>query len=321
VKVLVTSASQKIPMLSAIREQLRALDADAEVLAGDADPHCLAAYAWPDFWPMPRIDALPVGTFIDQLVERGVAMVIPTRDADVRYVAEHRADLAERGISSLASPLPTVEACLDKFAFATVLAAHGLPAIPTTHDPDDLDGLRDADGTMVVKERFGAGSIGLRLDVSRDEVRAAAAGLAAPVFQPFVVGAELSVDGYRTRTGEVLGTVVRSRDLVIAGESQVTTTREAPDIAALAADVMDALGIEGHAVVQVIAGPDGPRVVECNARLGGASTLSLAVGLRSLAWFALEARGDDPHALPFEPVTHPLRLVRIPQDVIRDPRL
>jgi carbamoyl-phosphate synthase large subunit len=62
-------------------------------------------------------------------------------------------------------------------------------------------------------------------------------------------------------------------------------------------------------------------VIECNARLGGASTLALAAGLMSLAWFARESDGLDPADISFTPRPAGWQLVRVPQDVIRDPGL
>lgn len=319
VKALVTSANRKLPLLRAIQDQLDSLDPvpAAVVVAGDADPRALAAVAWPQFWAMPRIDEAPAAV-LDGIATAGFDIVIPTRDADVAFLARHRDDLAARSVQCMVSPAAAVARCDDKISFAEALVGSGLPAIGTYASVDDpaLSGSR-----LVVKERHGAGARRMALDVTRQEAALAAAALAEPVFQPFVPGREVSIDAYRTRDGRTLGLVARSRDLVVGGEAVVSTTIDPTDYARLVTDVLDCLGIQGHALVQVIDGPDGPRVVECNARLGGASTLSLAAGLLSVAWFALEAQGIDPAALPFEPHDGPLRLIRTAQDVIDDPRL
>lgn len=316
-KALITSASRKLPLLRAIQTQLDSVAGAALVLAADSDPRALAAYAWPDFWQMPRLDG-PADLVLEAVAAQGADLVIPTRDADVEFFARHQDVLAERGVRCLVPPIEAVELCADKVAFSERLLGAGLPAIPTSLDPSDP---ALGPGTRVVKERRGAGALGMALNVDHANAVVAAAALDAPCFQPFVAGPELSLDAYRSSDGRLLGVIARTRDVVIAGESAVTMTIDATPYLGLVGDVLTTLGLTGHALIQVILSAEGPVIVECNARLGGASTLSLAAGLSTIAWFAMEAGGADPSLLPFIPHDGPLQLVRVPQDVIRDPRL
>lgn len=314
-KVLVTSASRKLPLLRSIAGQLaESLPSTRwDIVAGDADGSCLASYAWPHFWHMPRIDdSLAV---IDAIVAGGFDLVIPTRDADVDYFSRFRDDLEADRVACLTPSTAAAAACLDKFEFAQLLSAAGLPAIPTYLDNGAV---QLATGSVVLKERYGAGSVGQLVDVSIHAAASAAVHLVDPIFQPFVSGREFSIDAYRSRAGQVLGMVARTRDLVIGGESQVTTTVDPAPFAVMVDEVLRTLGFQGHALIQVIEASDGMHIIECNPRLGGASTLSLAAGLRSLAWFALEAQSLDPLSIPFQPRTGELRLIRTPQDEFRD---
>lgn len=311
VKILVTSASRKVPLLRSIARQACEEDPSASVLAGDADPHCLASYAWSPFVTVPRLTA---STDLAPLLTReGVTHLVPTRDGELPWFADHQGDLAAAGVDCLVAAPPSIALCQDKYAFAERLAQSGLPSIPTSLEPI-------GDARVVVKERHGAGSAGLSLDVDPHTAERAAAFLQSPVFQPFVPGPEISIDAYRARDGRLLGMVARSRDLVLGGESQVSTTIDPTPYWELAEATLEALGLTGPAVLQVIATPQGPRVVECNARLGGASTLSLAIGLDSIRWFVRESAGEDPADLPFRPRPWPTRLIRVSEDLIDDPR-
>jgi len=318
VKVLVTSANRKLPLLRAIAEQLAAGGHSAQVVAGDSNPHCLASFAWPGFWQMPSVDRVSADDVVDAILNEKVTHLIPTRDADVAFFAAQRDRLEGAGVACMVSGTHSVNRCLDKLDFAQTLIAAGLPAIPTFGEAADAAG---ASGNVVLKERRGAGSHGLSIDITAEAATLAAASLDDPIFQPFIAGEELSIDAYRSRRGTMLGTVARTRDLVIGGESQVTTTVDAEPYWSLVDEIMRVLDISGHAVIQLIASQNGPQVVECNPRLGGASTLSLAAGLRSLQWFALESSGEDPALLPFAPHSGQLRLVRTAGDQISDPRL
>jgi carbamoyl-phosphate synthase large subunit len=79
------------------------------------------------------------------------------------------------------------------------------------------------------------------------------------------------------------------------------------------------LGIYGHAVFQLIqSSTGGLHVIECNARFGGASTLSIAAGLDSFYWFLLEACGDSLSQYPFARCRRELRQIRFARDLVID---
>ncbi len=138
-----------------------------------------------------------------------------------------------------------------------------------------------------------------------------------PIFQPFISGKEWSVDLYRTLTGTVKGCVARERNVVVGGESQVTTTVRYPALEKLCEDIAHRLNLYGHAVFQVIETiPKTFYVIECNPRFGGASTASLAAGLNSFLWFFLECEGPNLDDYPFNRVEGEICQIRYPADKI-----
>ena len=220
--------------------------------------------------------------------------------------------LHEHGIAVMVSAETSVQHCVDKIAFHEAAIRHQLPAIATADNADQLPG-----GPLVVKERYGAGSVGIRLNVTPDEARAAANGFSSPIFQPFITGQEFSVDGYVTASGEVKGVVGRTRDVVVNGESQVTTTVQDAELEQISQQIISALQLYGHVVLQLLKDQGGRwHLIECNARFGGASTLSIAAGLDSFYWFLLESQHEDLAAVPFVPSVKPLRQVRYPADLV-----
>jgi carbamoyl-phosphate synthase large subunit len=316
-RVLVTSASRKAPLVRAVREAARKIDPDSKVIAGDVSGDALARYAADEFWRMPRTEDSAFEALLAECRARGVTAVVPTRDGELLFWARHSARLAEAGIAVIASSADSIETCLDKLAFAEFGIARGLPFIPAASDPDSLR----HPGSFVVKERFGAGSLAIRLDVGRDEALAHGATLDQPIYQPFVAGDEISVDAWLDRGHRVRGLVLRRRDQVIGGESQVTTTFRDERVEAVVGEALGALRLSGPVVLQAILAPGGEvHVIECNSRFGGASTLSLAAGLDSFYWSLLERRGADPEGFVFRPPARPIRQVRVPADIyVHDP--
>ena len=82
-------------------------------------------------------------------------------------------------------------------------------------------------------------------------------------------------------------------------------------------DAMQGIGLTGHALAQVIVDKDEDlHFVEINARLGGASPLSLVSGLNSIEWFLRESAGEDMEKTPFFRCPPGKRLVR-KKDIVR----
>ena len=312
--VLVTSASRKAPLVRAMQEAVRRIHPDARVIAGDLDPEAPASYVADGFWQMPRVTDAELPALIQGCREQGVSVVFPTRDGELLFWARHRATLAEAGISVVVSNPEAVKRCLDKLAFAHFGKGIGLPVIDAAMTPEAV-----GVGPYVVKERYGAGARAIGLDLSLDAARHHAKNLDAPIYQPFVPGPEISIDGWIDRSGAVVGVVLRRRDRVVAGESQITTTFRSEALEREAVRALEALDLRGPVVMQAIVINDTMRIIECNCRFGGASTTAIAAGLDVLYWSLIEACGLG---LPpvFKRIAGEVRQVRLPVDlVLHDP--
>ena len=110
--------------------------------------------------------------------------------------------------------------------------------------------------------------------------------------------------------------VLRRREVLLNGESQVTTTFRRPDFEVQAIRVLQALKLSGPVVLQAIITADKHlQVIECNARFGGASTTAIEAGLDSLYWSLLEANGVNVFDYVFARIPGELRQVRVPSDL------
>jgi carbamoyl-phosphate synthase large subunit len=310
--VLVSSVSRKVPLVQMVREAIHKLGASWEVVGGDLNPNCIGSHFVDRFWHMPPIRELRVDQLIEFCHEQGVRYIVPTRDGELPYFAAHRDALKQAGISVMISEPDVVDRCLDKLRFYRETAQWGFPAIPTSDRLQAIAGDR-----IVVKERFGAGSRGNGINLSRAQAEAHAETLQEPIFQPYIEGYEVSADCYVDRDRQCKGVVLRTRDETAYGESQVTTTFRNESLERMIGDLAVKLGIYGHAVFQFFVDRSGKcHIIECNPRLGGASRLSLAYGLDSLYWFLLESQGESLRDYPFVRSGKDKRLIRYAEDRI-----
>lgn len=314
--VLISSAARKVPLVEAVVDAARRLDGAIRVFAGDLNPAAPTALVADGFVTLPRTTGDNAELLRRICVEHGIGVVIPTRDGELPFWADHREFFAADGIDVIVSAPEAITASLDKRAFAEHGEKLGLPVIPVLDEPD-------AHGRHVVKERFGAGSGSLGLDLTADAATQHAAGLNDPIIQPFVVGEESSVDGWADRAGRVKGLVLRRRDQVVDGESRITTTYRDPRVEAECRRLLESLPLRGPVVAQILRDGEGAvHIIELNARFGGASTAAIAAGLDTWFWTLHEAFGGDPDDVPFERVPGEVRQIRVPHDLyVHDPDL
>jgi carbamoyl-phosphate synthase large subunit len=310
-KILITSASKKVPLIHAARTAAQRIDQKAQVVSGDLSPDVLAAHATDEYWLMPPTSDSDLEAIIQGLLSRRINTVLPTRDGELKFWARHAEDLAKVGIAVIVSPCASIDRCIDKLAFAQVGSDQGLPIIPASETIDTLNSK-----SYVVKERFGAGSRSVGLDLNSEQALAHAETLKNPIFQPYIKGREFSVDAWVSRSHKVKGLVLRWRDTVVGGESLVTTTFSNTSLEANCKEVIEALMLRGPVVLQSLLDENGMiHVIECNPRFGGASTAGIAAGVDSLFWSLLEACGMNVEDYPFLPINGKVRQVRVPSDM------
>jgi carbamoyl-phosphate synthase large subunit len=311
--VLVTSINKKIPLIEAARSAARRVSPSSRICGSDTNADCLGAHFVDEFLQFPTDPKMTLPGVLEACRANGITAVLPTRDGELPFWSCHKQALAEAGIAVMIGEMPAVEACLDKQLFHDKLAAAGYPVIPTAGDPAVL-----GDGPFVVKERTGAGSLTIGLDLDLEGARRHGATLQQPIYQPMRRGDEFSVDVYVDAKGKAKGAIARKRVVVVGGQSQVAASRRMEKLENLCLGMAETLGLYGHVIFQAIEDGSGNyHVIECNSRFGGASTLSLAMGLDSFYWFFLEACGVSLESVPFRRSGEKIQ-VRYPKDRVRE---
>lgn len=308
--VLITSISKKMPLIEAVRNAATKLGQFQSIHGCDSHDFCIGQYGVDEFWHCHPLNELTIEEVIAYCQKNRITAIIPTRDGDLEFYARHRLTLHQQGIHPMVSSLETILTCLDKKKFSDELLKDRFPVIPSFLALDDLPS-----ASYVVKERRGAGSQQVGLQLTLEQARVHGQKLKEPIFQPYIKGQEWSVDVYRSFQGRVKGCVARQRNYVVNGESQVTTTVHYPALEHLCQEMAERLKIEGHAVFQLIENGKGDfHVIECNPRFGGASTASLAVGLDSFFWFFVECLGLNLQDYPFMRRKGEIRQIRYVTD-------
>lgn len=309
--ILVSSASKKFSLIAATKAALHRIDPLAKVIAGDASASAPASYVADSFWVMPRTQDAMVKEILDGCLQRNIQVIFPTRDGELGFWSTHRQTFKQNGIQVVVSSEDAINRCIDKLAFAEYALVNAMPVIATSSNIDTLTANR-----FVVKERFGAGSRNIGINLDHEQAKKHAARLKNPIFQPFIEGIEFSVDAWLDKYHRVKGLILRQRNLVVNGESQITTTFTNVALEKIITETLEKLELCGPVVLQAILDKHQDiHIIECNARFGGASTAGIAAGIDSLYWSILEAKGHDVSDFPYSRLKGELRQIRIATDI------
>jgi carbamoyl-phosphate synthase large subunit len=285
--VLITSVSEKVPLVQAVKVAAKKIDSEIKVIGGDILEGVIGSYFVDKFIKLDRlVDSVEYfHYFLKVCKAHNVSTIIPTRDAELSFFSKFKTNFKEQKISVMVPDIDTVNIVLDKAYFYEELTRLGYKVIPTYTSIDPV--LSEA--RVVVKERYGAGSRNMLIDVDPRTLNASIVkNLKAAVYQPFIKGVEFSIDVFVSESGKFIKSCVRQRNTVVSGESQITTEVRDLEFASLAEKLVLDLKLCGHSVLQAIKNDEGIHFIECNARFGGASTLGVKAGVDSFHYFLYE---------------------------------
>ena len=272
--VLVTSSSKKAPLIRALQNTAKKIDKNIKIIAGDVNSNVVSRYVADQFWEMPKVSDSTIEFILEKCIEYNIGLIIPTRDGELSFWAKYKDKFNRKGIDILISNFNSVAICLDKFLFYEFMEKNGFNCIETLLELPATP----PKSPFVVKERYGNGSKNLGIGLNHTEAKNFATKLESPIFQPMISGKEISADVWII-PGLFESVVLRSRVLIVEGESQVTSIFQDEPAERMFLEIAQKLEIFGPAVFQAIIDESGKlHVIECNARVGGATTASVAAG-------------------------------------------
>ncbi|MFA5583529.1 MAG: ATP-grasp domain-containing protein [Bacteriovoracaceae bacterium] len=276
--ILVTSVSDKVPLIRSIREATLGFMEGIKIYGIDLHHDPVSKYFLDGFYQQKSKGELFINEVLEICVRNSIKHIIPTRDGELEFFSKNKAVFNNEGIDIFVSELSVIETCLDKLKFFNVLGAYFDEIIPTFSDSESFS---DND-VIVVKERLGAGSHNLMLGVHKTSFEQEK--FESPIFQPHIEGEEFSIDSYYD--GDFLISCCRRRTLVKNGESQITEEVMNDEFQKIVQDIIKKFNIKGHSVFQaIIDSNEKIHIIECNSRFGGASSFSVAAGVDTFTYY------------------------------------
>lgn len=254
-------------------------------------------------------------SLLEVCVENRVGLLVSLNDLELPGLARQAERFLNAGTRVVISSPEVIDVCMDKVATARFLANMGIPA-PKTFT--SLEATREALAArkigfpLVVKARWGSGSIGLEFVEDEEELeiayrfvekkvrRSLLADLAdcpqadCVVVQPRIAGKEFHLDIVNDLQGRHQATLCKEKLAMRAGETDKAVTVHSDKLNRLGAKLGRALAHVGNLDVDVLSGPDGDYVIDLNPRFGGGYPFAQVAGANVPAALLAWAAGKSP---------------------------
>ena len=281
--ILITSSANKNPLIRSLKKAIKGVLPNIKIYAGDANGTTLSKFDADFFWSMPKTNDSNIEEIISYCKKNNIKFIFPTRDGELFFWSRHKSLLKSKNIFVFVASENILRLTLDKINFFKFCQGNKFQTINTSENIEDINYDR-----YVVKERFGSGSTNIAINFKKDDAMKFSSCLKNPIFQPYLDHQEISIDGWVGEKGNLPGVILRSRSIILNGESRVTTTFDKPEFEEQSKEFISKLSIRGPFVIQAFVEGKNLIFIECNPRIGGASTLSIKNGLNIFLWSILE---------------------------------
>ena len=265
--------------MNEFRRAMHELDVEGRILATDVTSASAAFHAADVGLLAPLTGTIEyTPAILGFCKQHQVGLIVPLTDRDLRSLSRHTAKFEALGCQVMVGEPEMIRACRDKTLTNQFLRDIGIPSIQTY----TLEQFRSQPFfPCFVKPIRGSASIGTGVMHSEAELNAHLATFGdLMLVQDYVPGAELTLDIYRRRDGQVVCVVPRQRLAIRSGEVEKGLTVNDPELIDVGRRLGEKLdGVWGVVNAQCRRPPGGVATFfEINPRFGGGAPLAIAAG-------------------------------------------
>ena len=309
--ILLTCAGRRGYEVDAFR---KAVGGRGLIVACDADASAPSMALADRAVIVPRVDEPGyIDALIDVCSREAIDLLVPVLEPELPLLAARRTEFEAVGTTVLVSSSEVVATCHDKVASAAALAGWGIRSPRTwTSLAAAEEAVRSGELSfpVVVKPRFGVGSIGIqRADELADLAMAeracrkqAASRMLTPpqgtdpdclvLFQECLVGQEYGIDIVNDLDGRYVATLVRRKLRIRAGQTDRAMTVSDPRLERLGERIGQGLGHRGILDCDLFVDANDVCVIDLNPRFGGGYPFSHAAGANLPAAYVAWTAGE-----------------------------
>lgn len=284
VRILFLGASKRVSLLERFHAAAEHLLTPIELYSCEAKDEFYPISGLATVLPGPRFTCASFQSWLERTIhEKSIDIVIPNMDAATVALSEYKDKHGDAQCWAVASDSGICKQMFDKVLSEEFFRSCGIPC------PASTPGLFP----KILKPRTGFGAKGIRIARCESDLKDILRANEDYLVQDFIEDAlETTVDFYVSRTGKLIGYVLRDRIEVSDGEVMVCRTRTArPDEAMLIEQVAASAQWQGCITLQYLTNRKGTYTIEVNPRFGGGATCSIEAGLNMPLYILREYLG------------------------------
>lgn len=298
--ILITSVGRRSYLVTYFRDALRKASVQGEIHVSNSSPIS------PAFRLADKTVVTPIvysDDYIPFLLEycqvNNIDAVISLFDVDLPVLAKNRRKFEEINVKLVVSETQVVDICNDKWKSYQFLKGIGINTPESWLELEDvlyaIKG-KKASWPLIVKPRWGIGSIGIHEVIDENELRTcykivqreindthlkyeSAVSSQRVVIQEYIEGEEYGLDVINDLEGNYRTTIVKRKYGMQSGETDCAKIVEAPDIVEISKKIACRFRHYGNLDVDVIKKDSKFIVIDMNARFGGGYPFSHIAGV------------------------------------------
>jgi carbamoyl-phosphate synthase large subunit len=277
-----------------------ALAGSGQVFVCDSNPDAVSLQEADRAFLVPRSSH---SSYFDRLLDickqHQIGLLIPLNDLELPLLARQRERFLEIGTVPVISDPVAIDICFDKWKTYQFLKQNNIPT-PKTYrslaNALEAIAIGDLNFPLVVKPRWGAGSIGIEFPQDSEELElayrlirkrltrtilAAVSSLdpdRSVLIQEQIVGREYGLDVINNLDGKYVTTFAKQKLSMRGGETDSAITINDPKLIAIGEKIGQNLQHIGNLDCDVLSEPQGYCVLEMNPRFGGGYPFSHVAG-------------------------------------------
>lgn len=240
-----------------------------------------------------------------------VSAIISLNDLELPILASNKIDFQKIGVNVIVSNPDVIDICFDKYKTYQYILSIGLNA-PVTYislnDAIDAIKLKELQFPVIVKPRWGSGSIGVEIaydledleilfnlvkkKINRSILASASTSEESVIIQEFINGREYGIDIMNDLSGNHYGVSIKQKLSMRAGETDKAKTIENKSIQIMGSTIANSLKHIGNLDCDILEKNGKYYVLELNPRFGGGYPFSHEAGVNlpkaMIAWLKNE---------------------------------
>ncbi|WP_276930294.1 ATP-grasp domain-containing protein [Faecalibaculum rodentium] len=235
---------------------------------------------------------------LDYCQENSIDIVVSLFDIDLLVLAQHKNQFEELGIHLIVSDIDIIEICNDKWKTFKFLEDNGFKTPKTYLKLDDITNAishKELSYPVVVKPRYGCGSISISLAYNEDDLKyltrkvnkdiektylkfESAITEEKVIYQEYLMGQEFGADIINDLQGKTQNVILREKIAMRSGETDIAKLVDIPIVNETLYRLGNILKHIANMDCDIFLVDGKPYVLEMNARFGGGYPFSHLAG-------------------------------------------